>query len=207
MEASLAKKLLVAGAALSLTFGLTACAQNDSPQTGGEVVAQSDVQERIPAEVNATDIHFIAMMTPHHAQAVEMSEIILETEGASEEARDLAQRIKDGQEEEIVIMRDWADQWNQQEAMEHHAPHVANGMLTPEQMTELKSLSGAEVDTLFLQLMHFHHAGAIAMTEDQIKNGGYKPLIDLAQQMLDVQTTEMKDIEDILRSRGEPVTP
>ena len=100
-------------------------------------------------------------------------------------------------------MVDWAEQWDQGDLMAHHAPHIANGMITPEQMDQLKSLSGEEADTRFLQLMHFHHAGAVAMTQDQIDNGGYQPLVELAQQMVDVQTAEMHEMEQLLEARGE----
>ena len=51
--------------------------------------------------------------------------------------------------------------------------------------------------------MHFHHAGAVAMTQDEIDNGGYKPLVDLAQQMIDVQTAEMHEMEQLLDAKGE----
>jgi uncharacterized protein (DUF305 family) len=51
--------------------------------------------------------------------------------------------------------------------------------------------------------MHFHHQGAIAMTHDQIDNGGYQPLVDLAQQMIDIQTAEMHEIEQLLDAKGE----
>ena len=60
-----------------------------------------------------------------------------------------------------------------------------------------------EADTLFLQLMHSHHAGAVDMTQDQIDNGGYQPLVDLAQQMIDVQTAEMHEMEQLLEAKGE----
>lgn len=157
----------------------------DAPQTdkdGAAVIAGANQ----PAEVNGVDLHFLAMMTPHHQQAVDMSEIILAADGISEATADLAERIKIGQQEEIDTMVDWAEQWDQGDLMAHHAPHIANGMITPEQMDQLKSLSGEEADTRFLQLMHFHHAGAVAMTQDQIDNGGYQPLVELAQQMVDV---------------------
>lgn len=156
-----------------------------------------------PAEVNGVDLHFVGMMTPHHQQAVEMSDIILAAEGTSAATADLAARIKAGQQKEIDTMVGWAEQWNQQELMAHHAPHIANGMLTPEQLDQLKTLRGEEADTRFLQLMHFHHEGAVAMTQDQIENGGYQPLVDLAQQMIDIQTAEMHEMEQLLKARGE----
>lgn len=174
----------------------------DTPQTDKDGVAVTAGDDQ-PAEVNGVDLHFLAMMTPHHQQAVDMSEIILVAQGTSAATADLADRIKVGQEEEIDTMVDWAEQWDQHDLMENHAQHIANGMITPEQMDQLKTLEGEEADTLFLQLMHSHHAGAVAMTQDQIDNGGYQPLVDLAQQMIDVQTAEMREMEQLLEAKGE----
>ncbi|MFW0177102.1 DUF305 domain-containing protein [Corynebacterium sp. MSK122] len=174
----------------------------DTPQTDKDGVAVTAGANQ-PAEVNGVDLHFLAMMTPHHQQAVDMSEIILAAQGTSAATADLADRIKVGQEEEIDTMVDWAEQWDQHDLMEQHSQHIANGMITPEQLDQLKTLEGEEADTLFLQLMHSHHAGAIAMTQDQIDNGGYQPLVDLAQQMIDVQTAEMREMEQLLEAKGE----
>src|SRR5699024_11742857 len=139
------------------------------------------------------DLHFVAMMTPHHQQAVDMSEIILAADGTNAATADLADRIKVGQQEEIDIMVDWAEQWDQHDLMAHHAPHIANGMTTPEQLDQLERLADGEGDTQILQLRHFHHQRAIAMTEAQIYNGGYQPLLDLAQRMIDIQTADMHE--------------
>src|SRR5699024_820243 len=194
-------------AVATLGAGMVSCAAQD--QTASEAPT-ADVDgvpvtagPNQPEEVNGVDLHFIAMMTPHHEQAVELSEIILAAEGTSAAADDLAERIKRGQREEIDLMVGWADAWEQDELMAHHAPHIANGMLPPEQMDELTSLDGAEADTLFLQLMHVHHEGAIAMTQDQIDNGGYEPLVELAQQMVDIQTAEMQEMEELLQAEGQ----
>lgn len=174
----------------------------DTRQTDKDGVAVTAGANQ-PAEVNGVDLHFLAMMTPHHQQAVDMSEIILAAQGTSAATADLADRIKVGQEEEIDTMVDWAEQWDQHDLMEQHSQHIANGMITPEQLDQLKTLEGEEADTLFLQLMHSHHAGAVAMTQDQIDNGGYQPLVDLAQQMIDVQTAEMREMEQLLEAKGE----
>ena len=186
---------------------MVSCAAQDQEATDQALTDADGVQvtpgPNQPEEVNGVELHFVAMMTPHHQQAVEMSEIILAADEISEATDGLADRIKIGQQQEIDTMVEWADAWEQDELMAHHAPHVANGMLAPEQMEELKSLDGDEADTLFLQLMHFHHEGAIAMTEDQINQGAYQPLVELAQQMVDVQTAEMQEMEQLLQAKGE----
>lgn len=193
--------------AVAFGVGVVACAGEDqdatnAPQTDMDGVAVTAGAHQ-PQEVNGVDLHFVAMMTPHHQQAVDMSDIILAADSTSAATADLAERIKVGQQEEIDIMVGWAEDWDQHELMAHHAPHIANGMITPEQMDQLETLAGDEADTRFLQLMHFHHAGAIAMTQDQVDNGGYQPLIDLAQQMIDIQTAEMHEMEQLLEAKGE----
>lgn len=47
-------------------------------------------------------------------------------------------------------------------------------------------------------MMHYHHAHVIEMTQDEVARGGYTPLKEMAQEMVDVQTAEMKEMEDLL---------
>ena len=198
------KKLPAVLTALVVTAALAGCSTGgDAPRAGSQVATTGAA----PAEANDTDLHFLAMMTPHHEQAVEMSEIILAVDGVSDPTRDLAQRILDGQAEEIGIMRGWADAWGQDDLMQMHSVHVANGMLTGDQMGSLARLADAsagdatavaEAEKTFLELMHSHHEGAIAMTQGEIADGGYTDLQDLAQQMVDVQTAEMAEIDGLL---------
>lgn len=183
------KKISGTVSALALAFVLSACSPVgvEESATGGR-----------PAEVNEVDTHFIAMMTPHHVQAVEMSDIVLADPDVSAETRDVAQRIKDGQQLEIDQMLDWADQWQMEDDMAMHSQHIANGMLGPDDMAQLTQLNGAESEKLFLDLMIFHHEGAIAMTQDQVDGGGFAPLSELAQEMITVQTAEVVEMNEIL---------
>ncbi|MBD7949472.1 DUF305 domain-containing protein [Oerskovia rustica] len=201
------KKLPTALTALVLTAALAGCSTGSgSPSEDGSPPAASG-PAGAPAEVNDIDTHFVAMMTPHHEQAVEMSEIILAVDGVSEPTRDLAQRILDGQTEEIGTMLGWADAWGMDDLMQMHSVHVANGMLTSDQMGSLERLADAstgdatavtEAEATFLELMHSHHEGAIAMTQGEIEGGGHAGLRDLAQVMVDVQTAEMAEIDTLL---------
>ncbi|MCT1451970.1 MULTISPECIES: DUF305 domain-containing protein [unclassified Corynebacterium] len=148
---------------------------------------------------NEVDVHFIGMMVPHHQQAIDMSDVLLESDVDDEQVRDLAQRIKDGQERENEQMRAWADEWGIQDDMEMHSTHIANGMFQPEELEEFATLEGDELRTTFLEMMHYHHEHVIPMTQDQIDNGGYAPLREMAQEMVDVQTAEMKEMEELLK--------
>ena len=141
------------------------------------------------------------MMVPHHEQAIEMSDVLLGSDVDDAQVRDLAQRIKDGQERENEQMRAWADEWGTLEDMKLHSKHIANGMFTPEQLEEFSALRGDELRTAFLEMMHYHHEHVIAMTEGEVARGGYTPLQEMAQEMVDVQTAEMAEMEDLLGYR------
>lgn len=172
----------VAATALAAT-PVTGCSSDQSPQ--------SNVS-------NVTDVHFIAMMTPHHQQAVDMSDIILAKHHLSPATKDLAQRIKNGQQEEIDFMKGLAAAWGEEEMMAQHAQHIANGMIIPSELEQLRVMDGPEAEKTFLKLMHSHHEGAILMTQDEVQNGHHQPLKDAARKMIDVQTAEMKEMETLL---------
>lgn len=154
--------------------------------------------DTLPSEANATDVHFLGMMVPHHQQAIDMSQVLLDSNVQDREVRDLARRIKDGQEEENQQMLAWAEEWGQDQAMELHSHHLANGMFNPTVLENYRALEGDELRTQFLELMHFHHEQVLDMTEGEVANGGFGPLKDLATQMIEVQTAEMAEMEELL---------
>lgn len=96
-------------------------------------------------------------------------------------------------------MKGLATKWGEEDTMRLHAEHIANGMLVPSELEQLKGLEGPGAEEKFLEAMHDHHEGAILMTQDEVKNGHYQPLKDAAQKMIEVQTAEMREIEELLR--------
>lgn len=150
------------------------------------------------AEHNGTDVHFLGMMVPHHQQAIDMSDVLLDSDVDDAQVRDLAQRIKDGQERENEQMNAWADEWGIDQDMELHSKHIANGMFPPEQLDKFAQLRGDDLRTAFLEMMHFHHAHVIKMTQDEVDGGAYEPLRELAKEMIEIQTAEMGEMEEIL---------
>ncbi|WP_293830967.1 DUF305 domain-containing protein [uncultured Corynebacterium sp.] len=181
---------VIAALALVLTFAGPSIRAAFSPETTTSAEGE--------AGYNDVDVHFLGMMVPHHEQAIEMSDVLLASDVDDAQVRDLAQRIKDGQERENEQMRTWADEWGIQGDMEYHSTHIANGMFHPEQLEEFAALTGDELRTAFLEMMHFHHAHVIDMTQDEIDRGAYGPLREMAQEMVDVQTAEMGEMEELL---------
>ncbi|MCK8672428.1 DUF305 domain-containing protein [Rhodococcus sp. HM1] len=106
------KKTLAAGvAALAVVFTAAACSDSD---TGTTTAAPSSVTATSPAEEavthNQADVMFARMMIPHHAQAIEMSDMILAKEGIPAEVTALAEQIKAAQGPEIEQLESWLDQ-------------------------------------------------------------------------------------------------
>ena len=181
---------VIAALALTLTFAGPSLRAAFTPETSTSADGQ--------AGYNDTDIHFLGMMVPHHQQAIDMSDVLLGSDVDDAKVRDLAQRIKDGQERENEQMRAWADEWGIEKDMEHHSTHIANGMLHPEQLEQFEALRGDELRTAFLEMMHFHHNHVIKMTQDEVDRGGYEPLREMAKEMIEVQTAEMGEMEELL---------
>ncbi|BDZ54029.1 hypothetical protein DSM26151_06570 [Agromyces marinus] len=189
---------LAAAAALTLAACSPSPAPADGPGAaeGTTGTAGGAGAASAPANPNDADRHFFGMMTPHHEQAVVMSDVVLAASGISGETRDLAQRIKDGQQPEIDTMTAWLDAWGWAGDLDVHRTHIMGGMLTPDQMAEFEAADGAKAERLFLVGMLQHHEGAIAMTQDSIENGAVTG--DLAQQMMDVQTAEIEEMRALL---------
>jgi uncharacterized protein (DUF305 family) len=131
--------------------------------------------------VTPADVRFMRGMISHHAQAVEMVEL-LKTRTRREDVKLLGARIEASQRDEIAMMRAWLDARGQavpdaDPLHAHHADHAGGGpaeslsmlmpgMLTADQMSELASASGAAFDRLFLSGMIRHHEGALTMVQE-----------------------------------------
>jgi uncharacterized protein (DUF305 family) len=142
-------------------------------------------QARDLSKVGATpaDVKFMQGMIHHHAQAIDMTEL-LKTRTGSEGMKKLGMRIQVSQTDEIKMMQRWL-QAHGQEAPDPHAMHMPGmimpgmdhgpmmaGMLTPEEMVKLAGLKGLEFDRFFLQGMIKHHEGAITMVKELFASPG-----------------------------------
>jgi len=134
---------------------------------------------------SATDIAFAQGMIPHHQQAVEMADAALDpASDASPEVKKLAKQIKGAQDPEIQQMTQWLQQWGapttmpgasgDMDSMDHGGHDMGgiamSGMMTAEQMQQMRQATGSAFDTMWLQMMIAHHEGAITMSE-QVKAG------------------------------------
>ena len=123
----------------------------------------------------AADVAFMQGMIGHHAQAVEMTDL-LQTRTASADMKLLAKRIEVSQTDEIRFMERWLT--SRKEPVPgphaHHAPgaKLMPGMLSAADMARLTASRGVEFDKLFLEYMIKHHQGALVMVDELFASDG-----------------------------------
>jgi uncharacterized protein (DUF305 family) len=203
-------------AALPFLMAASAWAQQTKPPARAPIVQPGAPGKRsktvAPAATAApkrtpfdADVTFMQGMIHHHAQAVEMVDL-LRTRGESRELRAFGERIAISQSDEIRFMKDWLDERGKPAVPGHdHANHTGMaampmmpGMLTPEQMAALARAKGAEFDRLFLTGMIQHHIGALVMVEDLFDTPGAGQDAVLYDFATDIDNTQRAEI-DIMR--------
>ncbi len=201
------KKLGLA-VALAAALSLAGCAAGTGtePSHGTNHGSSSPMSSMLPdasADHNAADIMFSQMMIPHHAQAVEMSDIMLAKTGLPAAATSLATRIKAAQAPEIEQMTGWLEDWNQPIGMTGHSMPGGgmSGMVSAEDLDKLKTAEGDEAVKLFLTQMIAHHEGAIAMARTEADAGKFSETIELAKAVITSQQAEIEEMKQLLAAR------
>jgi uncharacterized protein (DUF305 family) len=151
-----------------------------APGAASRTITAAQAVELSRTSFTTGDVEFLQHMLVHHAQAVEMVEL-LQAHGSSPQIKRLGQRIALSQQAEMELMRNWLTDRGQPLVMaDMHAGHMAGmnhampmaaagdtalmpGMLTPNQMQALAAARGLAFDRLFLQGMIQHHQGALDM--------------------------------------------
>jgi uncharacterized protein (DUF305 family) len=198
-------------------FVLTACSdggQSAAPTASSTAPAGTTVQDDQGARHNEADVHFAQMMIPHHAQAIEMSDMLLAKDGIDERVTALAQQIKAAQTPEIEQLSAWLREWGQpvlptdqpdaHSGMPDHDMPTGEesmaGMMTAEDMQALSDAQGAEAARLFLEQMTAHHQGAIAMAQEEVDNGEHPGAIEMARSIVTTQQQEIDAMRQLLAS-------
>jgi len=191
-----------------------ACSAGPSPADGPRIVqpgapGQSgrEYDARELAEVEGVsftdaDVHFMQGMIPHHAQALEMTALVRQYAG-SDAIRRMGLRMEISQRDEIGLMEQWLRDHGQPTRME--GMHMMPGMLSPEQMQDLREARGAEFDRLFLTYMIQHHEGAITMVQELFNTSGAGQESTVFKFAADVdadQTMEIDRMQNLLDQSG-----
>ncbi len=150
-------------------------------------------------------------MTVHHAQAVEMAEIVRDRT-QSEELRILAADIALTQQAQIGQMQGWLAVWGLTPTgtepamgwMGHPTNGRMPGMASPEEVNRLGEIPSEEGDELFLRLMIPHHRAAVPMAEAVLKETNSPAVEELAGAIAASQRAEIEVMQEMLRSMGAP---
>ena len=178
--------VLVAGASLALYLG-----------------------DRSPGEGSA-EAGFARDMMDHHAQAVQMAEIVTRrTE--SQEMRLLATDMMLTQQAQIGQMQGWLGAWElpltgtepAMAWMGHPTDGLMPGMATQEQISRLESLPPEEADREFLRLMIPHHRAAVPMAEAVLDETDRPEVEQLAQAIAASQGQEIRNMRGMLEDMSE----
>lgn len=152
---------------------------------------------------NDADVTFAQEMIPHHAQAVQMSDMLLAKDDVDPEVVDLAEQIKDAQAPEIETMSGWLEQWGEDVpatdmgSMDMDSMNM-DGMMSSEDMSALDAAESTDAAQLFLEGMTEHHQGAIEMAEQEVEDGEAPEAIDLAETIIDSQQAEIDEMEQLV---------
>jgi uncharacterized protein (DUF305 family) len=173
-----AVSILAAGVALALLFA-SQPPGNDSAEAG-----------------------FARDMIVHHAQAVQMAEIIRENT-KRDSMRLLVSDISLTQQAQIGIMQGWLGAWGlpitgSEPAMAwmgHPTDGLMPGMATPDEIDRLYRLLPDRADVLFLRLMISHHEAAIPMAQAVLKRTDEPEVSQLATSIIASQRAEIENMK------------
>lgn len=170
-----------------------------TPGSSAAGTASSPAGSAAAAEHNDADVAFATGMIPHHGQAITMADMALK-QATSTQVKDLATAIKGAQDPEIQIMSGWLKGWGQTVPDSMGMHHGGEGMMSMDEMTQLETATGAGFDRMWVQMMIKHHEGAVAMARTELSQGSNGQAKQLAQAIIDAQSTEIATMRALLKS-------
>ena len=205
---------------LALVLGVPAEGQTPpifnpgAPGEASRVISAAEAVDLSRTGFVEADVRFMQHMIVHHAQAVEMVEL-LETRAESPAVRLMGARIAQSQAAEMALMEEWllsrglpvaaADLHAGHHGMGHGAADpntpLMPGMLSPAQMTALAATRGPAFDRRFLEGMIQHHRGALDMVEALLSDPdtAEDPMLsDFASSVTADQAAEILRMQSIL---------
>ncbi|WP_053832018.1 DUF305 domain-containing protein [Paraclostridium bifermentans] len=147
-------------------------------------------------------IDFLYGMIPHHKAAIEMSESLLKYGGENTEIKKIAENIITNQSKEIEEMKDMIkrmelnpkiDEKKEQDYFKEY-----NNLLNKHKNNDMSNVNS--VDKAFAMEMIKHHEIAVSMSEIVLKYTDNKDVVDLAQNIIESQKAEIKQMREIINS-------
>ncbi|MGV3519951.1 DUF305 domain-containing protein [Luteitalea sp.] len=159
------------GAALTLLLAAGVPATADTP-------APTQAQARY-------EVRFMTDMIDHHHMAIMMSEICL-TNATHEELKALCADIIAAQQQEIVTMQMWLQDWYGVS----YAPQMTQGDM--QRMERMSEMFGREFELEFLKSMIRHHWKAVVRATGCLDRAYHDALIAMCEDIVVAQVTEIE---------------
>jgi len=189
------KITLAAAAALAIGFSLAGCSTGSNQADDSSSSASSSASQH-----NEQDVTFAQGMVPHHKQAVEMSDMLLDKGDAVDaKVATLAEQIKAAQGPEIAELTAWLEVWHAGSDMSG-MDHSMSGMMSDSDMTALDTASAKDAGKLFLQQMVEHHTSAVDMAKTEVDKGRNTDAVVMAKSIASGQTAQITQMQDMLAS-------
>ncbi|MFD9622901.1 DUF305 domain-containing protein [Streptomyces virginiae] len=200
---SLLCRSAAATVAVSAALVLAACGNgngNDaSAGHNGHTAASPSASAPISqGQHNAADVAFAKGMIPHHRQGIEMAGLAA-SRAQSAEVKKLAEDTKRAQDSQIKTLSGMLTSWGEQVPAEgSHSAHGMAGMMSPQEMENLKNSSGATFDTAFMKLMIKHHEGAVEMAKTEKAQGVFPDAKIMADAIVTSHSAEIEQMNKLL---------
>nr|WP_237563222.1 DUF305 domain-containing protein [Arthrobacter sp. H-02-3] len=193
--------LTISATTLAAAIALTGCSAGSSGSSMPGMNHGSSGMSASSAPVaagdhNAADTMFTQGMIPHHAQAVEMSDMMLKKQGIDPKVTALATKIKAAQGPEITTMTGWLTTWNEPSQMS--GGHSMTGMMGDDDLKKLDAAQSTDAAKLFLTQMIAHHQGAVMMAKTEESDGKNADAVALSKNIVVSQQAEIQDMKDLL---------
>lgn len=178
------------------------------------VAATVTARSLAPPGEDSIEVGFARDMIVHHAQAVEMAELI---RGRTEDARiaAMASDIALTQQAQLGRMQGWLALWDRNQTvvgprmawMGHAVDGPMPGMATRAELTILAESEGEDAERLFLELMIDHHLAGVDMAAMAAATTEVPDVRRLAQAMASGQEAEVEALRALhAERRVEPDT-
>jgi uncharacterized protein (DUF305 family) len=155
-----------------------------------------------PPDAGSVDVGFLQDMLTHHEQALGVSALTV-AYGEDATVRSYAREVLTAQAYEQGRMTQMLSDWGFSRSdrpdtsmawMDMEVPlEQMPGLLSDEQMDELSTARGAEMDALFLELMSEHHLGGVHMAEYAATEADDEQVREMANRMAYAQAAEINE--------------
>jgi uncharacterized protein (DUF305 family) len=140
----------------------------------------------------SVDQTFMRHMFTHHQQGIELAAMAAE-KANDPHLRRLANLMNASQGGENKIFENWWSSWFglPMQVCSSEERLAMPGLLTESQVAELRDTAPGEFDSLFVNLMTIHHAGAVLMADQELREGSDIRLRIMAQAIRHEQQGEI----------------